>query len=175
MWRPFALHPPAPPYTLGPNTSDAATVALSAPPADPTPEVPSAMASAAPMTGSASPHPFVSMPGGPTLFVSVPAFTTVPGLRFHSPYSAAHVQACSASALVPALLAVYTLALSITHRHNVAPPRQCDFLTSLLLLLALSPSPLWPPTPRHHATQRWTQSMMHYGDLPMRPACMTYL
>jgi len=40
--------PAASPYALGPNASDAAAVALSAPPADPTPAVPSAMASAAP-------------------------------------------------------------------------------------------------------------------------------
>jgi len=165
----FRTSPPAPPYALGPNASDAATVALSAPPADPTPEVPSAMASAAPTTGGASPHPFVSTPGGPTLFASVPAFTTVPGLLFHSPYSAAHMRACSASAPVPALSAAYTLAPSITHRCNVAPPWQCDFLASLSLLLALSLSPLWPPTPRHHAA---TDTIYNALQRPARATCL---
>jgi len=47
------LPPLALPYTLGPNASGAATVALSAPPADPMPAGPLAMASAACTTGSA--------------------------------------------------------------------------------------------------------------------------
>jgi len=42
-----------PPYALGTNASGAATEALSAPPADPTLEVPTAMANAAPTTGVA--------------------------------------------------------------------------------------------------------------------------
>ena len=156
---------PAPPYALGPNASDAATAALSAPPADPTPEVPLAMASAVPATGSASLHPFVSMPGSPTPFASMPALTIVSGSRSHSPYSAAHMRACSASALVPALSAAYTLALSITYRHHIALPRQCDFLASLSPLLVLLPSPLWPLTPRHPATDA---IMTHYHNLPAR-------
>jgi len=120
--------PPPSPYTLGPNASDAATVALSAPPADPTPAGPLAMASVMPTTSSAPPHPCVSTPRGSTPFASVPAFTTVPGLQSHLPYSAAHMWACSASAPVPALSAAHTFAPSITHRHHIAPTRQCGFL-----------------------------------------------
>ena len=120
--------PPPSPYALGPNTSDTATVALLALPADPTPAGPSAMASAVPTTGSAPPHLCMSTPGGLTSLASVLAFTTVPGSWSHVPYSAAHVRACSASALVPALSAAYTLALSITHHHHIAPPWQCNFL-----------------------------------------------
>jgi len=109
MWLAF-LTPPAPPNAMGPNASDAATVALSAPPADLTLEVPSAMASAAPTTSSAHPHLCVSTPGGLTPFASVPAFTTVPGLCSHSAHSAAHI-----------LSARYTLALSPSHIAIISP------------------------------------------------------
>jgi len=73
------LPSPAPPYAPCPNALGAAAVALSALPADPMPEVPSAMASAVPMTGSAPPpHPCVSTPEGLTsaytLTLSAPHF-----------------------------------------------------------------------------------------------------
>ena len=130
QWYIDPAHAPPPPlpYALGPNASDAATVALSAPPADPTPAGPSAMASVMPTTGSTPPHPCVSTPGGSTPFASMLAFTTVLGLWSHLPYSAAHMWACSASAPVPALSAAHTFAPLITHRHHIAPTRQCGFL-----------------------------------------------
>jgi hypothetical protein len=87
MWWPFdngAIHwpdrpaPPALPYMLGPNTSGAVAVALSALSADPMPAVPLAMASAGPMTGSAPPHLHMSTPEGLTPFTFVSAFTAVP-------------------------------------------------------------------------------------------------
>jgi len=68
----FAPAPPALPYTPDSNASGAAMEALSAPPPDPTPEVPSAMASAAPTTSSAPPQ---------RLRIRLPvcaAFTTMP-------------------------------------------------------------------------------------------------
>jgi hypothetical protein len=64
----------------------------------------------------------MSTPRGPTPFASVPAFTPVPGLRSHSPLSAAHVQACSAVAPGPALSTAYTLALLPSHI-PIASPR----------------------------------------------------
>ena len=70
--------PPAPSYAPGPNASGAATVALSAPLADPTPAVPSAMASAAPTAGNAPPHPCASTPKGSHSLASMSTFTTVP-------------------------------------------------------------------------------------------------
>jgi len=113
--------PPALPYAQALNTSDAAMVALSAPPADPMPAVPLAMASAVPTTRSAPPYLCMSMPGGPTSFVSVLAFMTVPGLHSHLPYSATYVRACLAVAPVPALLAVYTHALLPSHIAITSP------------------------------------------------------
>jgi len=72
------LPPLSLPYAPGPNASGAATVALSAPPADPTPAGPSAMESAACTTSSAPPHPCVSTPEGSTSLASLSIFTTVP-------------------------------------------------------------------------------------------------
>ena len=109
MWLAF-LTPPAPPNAMGPNASDAAMVALSAPPADLMPEVPLAMASAAPTTSSTCPYLCMSTPRGPTPFTSVLAFTTVPGLCSHLAHSAAHV-----------LSARYTLAPSPLHIAVILP------------------------------------------------------
>ena len=78
QWPYRAPPPPALSYALGPNASGAATVALSAPLADTTPAVPSAMASAAPTTGSAPPHPCASTPEGSPSLASMLTFTTVP-------------------------------------------------------------------------------------------------
>ena len=71
--------------------------------------------------GSTPPHPCMSRPGGPTSFVSVSAFMTVPGLCSHPPYSAAYMRACSAVVLAPALLATYTLAPSPSHIAITSP------------------------------------------------------
>jgi len=71
--------------------------------------------------GSTPPHPCMSRPRGPTSFVSVSAFTTVPGLCSHLPYSAAYMWACSVVALAPALLAAYTLAPSPSHIAITSP------------------------------------------------------
>ena len=51
----------------------------------------------------------------------VSAFTTMPGLCSHPPYSVAYMQTCSAVALVLALLATYTLALSPSHIAITSP------------------------------------------------------
>jgi hypothetical protein len=70
----FRSAPPALPHALG---SDAVVVALSALSADPILEVPLAMASAVPMTYSATPHLHVLMPEGPLPFAFVLAFTAM--------------------------------------------------------------------------------------------------
>jgi len=118
--------PLSPPYAPGPNASGAAAVALSAPPADPTPAGLSAMESAACTTSSVPPHPCVSTPEGSTSLASMSTFTTVPASPRGSEtqeHSAAHVRAnCSAVVPAPALSAAQILALSPS-RNAVASPR----------------------------------------------------